>query len=606
MKKRLTFFISALSVYSTLTGCSTQQPDPPQEIDISLSSTNTEADTTIEFGSSITINGSGATIDGNTITITQGGTYSLSGTLSDGQLIVNAGDLDQVKLLLNGVNMTSSTSAPIYIMNADKTTLTLVEGTENIITDATSYHYEDASIDEPNAAIFSKDDLKIDGTGTLIVNANYNNGIASKDDLSIKNGTITVNAVNNGIKGKDSIEIENGTFIINSGGDAVKSDNTTDTTKGYITINGGTFDLVATGDGIQAETNLLINAGTFTIKTGGGSENASSHSSDWGNWMFPGQSQSSSSISEETTSAKGLKAGLNLTIEGGTFTLDSSDDAMHTNDSIIINNGELLITSGDDGIHADTNLEINGGNIDIKKSYEGLESTTITINNGSIHLVANDDGINAAGGNDGSSMGGRPGQNQFSSSTGMIYFNGGYVYVDATGDGIDANGSIEMTGGTVLVNGPTDGGNGALDYDATFNISGGLLIATGSSAMLQTPSTSSSQNTIVVSTNTTAGTLVNIKDTTGTDVVTFAPSKTSQVMIISSPDFKTESTYTISTGGTYSGTETDGLYIDGTYSGGSDLTSLTLSSSVTSNGNLSSGGMGRPSGGMNPSKGMRP
>ena len=170
--------------------------------------------------------------------------------------------------------MTSSTSAPIYIMNADKTTLTLVEGTENIITDATSYHYEDASIDEPNAAIFSKDDLKIDGTGTLIVNANYNNGIASKDDLSIKNGTITVNAVNNGIKGKDSIEIENGTFIINSGGDAVKSDNTTDTTKGYITINGGTFDLVATGDGIQAETNLLINAGTFTIKTGGGSENA--------------------------------------------------------------------------------------------------------------------------------------------------------------------------------------------------------------------------------------------------------------------------------------------------------------------------------------------
>lgn len=606
MKKRLTFFISALSVYSTLTGCSTQQPDPPQEIDISLSSTNTEADTTIEFGSSITINGSGATIDGNTITITQGGTYSLSGTLSDGQLIVNAGDLDQVKLLLNGVNMTSSTSAPIYIMNADKTTLTLVEGTENIITDATSYHYEDASIDEPNAAIFSKDDLKIDGTGTLIVNANYNNGIASKDDLSIKNGTITVNAVNNGIKGKDSIEIENGTFIINSGGDAIKSDNTTDTTKGYITINGGTFDLVATGDGIQAETNLLINAGTFTIKTGGGSENASSHSSDWGNWMFPGQSQSSSSISEETTSAKGLKAGLNLTIEGGTFTLDSSDDAMHTNDSIIINNGELLITSGDDGIHADTNLEINGGNIDIKKSYEGLESTTITINNGSIHLVANDDGINAAGGNDGSSMGGRPGQNQFSSSTGMIYFNGGYVYVDATGDGIDANGSIEMTGGTVLVNGPTDGGNGALDYDATFNISGGLLIAMGSSAMLQTPSTSSSQNTIVVSTNTTAGTLVNIKDTTGTDLVTFAPSKTSQVMIISSPDFKTGSTYTISTGGTYSGTETDGLYIDGTYSGGSELTSLTLSSSVTSNGNLSSGGMGRPSGGMNPSKGMRP
>ena len=194
------------------------------------------------------------TVDENIVTITQGGTYSLSGTLDDGQVIVNAGDLDQVEILLNGVHLTSSTSAPIYVMNADKTTLTLVEGTESVITDAESYVYEDATVDEPNAAIFSKDDLKINGTGSLIVNANYNNGIASKDDLDIKNGDITINAVNNGLKGKDSIEIDNGTFVINSGGDAIKSDNTTDTTKGWITINNGTFNINATGDGIQAET----------------------------------------------------------------------------------------------------------------------------------------------------------------------------------------------------------------------------------------------------------------------------------------------------------------------------------------------------------------
>ena len=149
------------------------------------------------------------TVDENIVTITQGGTYSLSGTLDDGQVIVNAGDLDQVEILLNGVHLTSSTSAPIYVMNADKTTLTLVEGTESVITDAESYVYEDATVDEPNAAIFSKDDLKINGTGSLIVNANYNNGIASKDDLDIKNGDITINAVNNGLKGKDSIEIDN-------------------------------------------------------------------------------------------------------------------------------------------------------------------------------------------------------------------------------------------------------------------------------------------------------------------------------------------------------------------------------------------------------------
>ena len=165
-------------------------------------------------------------------------------------------------------------------------------------------------------------------------------------------------------------------------------------------------------------------------------------------------------------------------------------------------------------------------------------------------------------------MNGRPGQNNLSSTSGMIYFNGGYVYVNASGDGLDANGSIEMSGGTVIVDGPTDGGNGALDYDATFNISGGLLIASGSNAMLQTPSSSSSQNTIVVSSNTSSHTLVNIQDSTGTDLITYAPSKSSQVIMISSPEFKTGETYTISTGGTSTGTEIDGLYKGGSYSGG--------------------------------------
>ena len=556
MKKQLTFFISALSIYSTLIGCSKQQPNTSDEAiqENIVESTNQDhsaADTTIEFGSSITVNGTGVTVDENIVTITQGGTYSLSGTLDDGQVIVNAGDLDQVEILLNGVHLTSSTSAPIYVMNADKTTLTLVEGTESVITDAESYVYEDATVDEPNAAIFSKDDLKINGTGSLIVNANYNNGIASKDDLDIKNGDITINAVNNGLKGKDSIEIDNGTFVINSGGDAIKSDNTTDTTKGWITINNGTFNLTATGDGIQAETDLLINGGTFTIETGGGSENSSSKSSSWGVWGIPGHAQTSSSSSEETTSAKALKAGVNLTVEDGSFNIDSSDDSIHTNDSIVINGGSFTIASGDDGIHADTTLDINGGTIDITKSYEGLESTTITINDGTIHLIASDDGINAAGGNDGSAMNGRPGQNNFSSTSGMIYFNGGYVYVNASGDGLDANRSIEMSGGTVIVDGPTDGGNGALDYDATFNISGGLLIHYGSNAMLQTPSSSSSQNTIVVSSNTSSHTLVNIQDSTGTDLICLCASKSSQVIMISSPEFKTGETYTISTGGTY-------------------------------------------------------
>ena len=615
MNKRLAFLMVALSAYSTLSGCTTSPTDTSEIVTVGNSSNSTNLNssnndsnviysdssadvTTIELGSTIQINGDGVNVENNTITVTKGGTYQLNGTLSNGQLVVNASDTDKVELQLNGVEITSQTTAPIFIMNADKTTLTLMDGTKNIITDASTYVYEDATNDEPNAAIFSKDDLKIDGTGSLTVNANYNNGIASKDDLDIKNGNITITAINNGLKGKDSIEIENGTFVIKSGGDAIKSDNTTDTTKGWITINGGNFDLVATGDGIQAETNLVVNNGSFNIETGGGSENSSSTSSGWGQWAPPGY-QETTSGTEETTSAKALKAGVNVTIEGGTFNIDSSDDAIHTNDSIVINGGELIISSGDDGIHADTTLEINGGKIDIKKSYEGLESVTLTINDGNIHLVASDDGMNAAGGNDNSAMNNRPGKNHFSSGNGMIYLNGGYVYLDATGDGIDANGSIEMTNGTVIVNGPTNGGNGILDYDSNFDISGGLLIGAGSSEMLQTPSTSSTQNTMVVNTNLSNGTLLNIKDKSGNNILTFTPSKSAQCIIISSPNLKAGETYTISTGGSSTGTELDGLYTGGSYSGGAELTTLTLSNTVTTYGSASHG-MNTMGGGMLP------
>ena len=615
MNKRLAFLMVALSAYSTLSGCTTSPTDTSEIVTVGNSSNSTNLNssnndsnviysdssadvTTIKLGSTIQINGDGVNVENNTITVTKGGTYQLNGTLSNGQLVVNASDTDKVELQLNGVEITSQTTAPIFIMNADKTTLTLMDGTKNIITDASTYVYEDATTDEPNAAIFSKDDLKIDGTGSLTVNANYNNGIASKDDLDIKNGNITITAINNGLKGKDSIEIENGTFVIKSGGDAIKSENTTDTTKGWITINGGNFDLVATGDGIQAETNLVVNNGSFNIETGGGSENSSSTSSGWGQWAPPGY-QETNSDTEETTSAKALKAGVNVTIEGGTFNIDSSDDAIHTNDSIVINGGELIISSGDDGIHADTTLEINGGKIDIKKSYEGLESVTLTINDGNIHLVASDDGMNAAGGNDNSAMNNRPGKNHFSSGNGMIFLNGGYVYLDATGDGIDANGSIEMTNGTVIVNGPTNGGNGILDYDSNFDISGGLLIGAGSSEMLQTPSTSSTQNTMVVNTNLSNGTLLNIKDKSGNNVLTFTPSKSAQCIIISSPNLKAGETYTISTGGSSTGTELDGLYTGGSYSGGAELTTLTLSNTVTTYGSASHG-MNIMGGGMMP------
>ncbi|MBN1933777.1 MAG: carbohydrate-binding domain-containing protein [Anaerolineae bacterium] len=544
-------------------------------------------------GNSITLDGSNATVNDSVITITSAGVYSISGILDDGQIIIDTQDKETVVLILNGANIACSTSAPIYMLNAEKTVITLADGTENAVTDGASYILENPESDEPNAAIFSNDDLTINGTGSLIVNANYNNGIASKDNLKITGGNITVNAVNDGIKGRNYIAVKDGTITVNAGGDGLQSNNDEDAEKGYILIEGGTLNITAGMDGIQAETRLMISGGDIAISSGGGSVNGSSKAS-WGNW---------GTENNTADSAKGLKAGVDVTITGGTITIDSSDDAVHSNTSITIDGGDILLTSGDDGIHSDSTLEINGGDINITQSYEGIESATITINDGSIRIVASDDGINTAGGVDSSALNGRPGQNEFAISGNYhLYIHGGYVAVDAVGDGIDSNGPMDMTAGVVIINGPTSNGNGPLDYMGTFNITGGFLVAVGSSGMAQAPSMSSTQYSVMhnFTSPQAAGTLVHIETKDGEDILTFVPTKAYQSVLLSSPELKNGSTYVVYSGGSSTGTVTDSLYSGGTYTAGAPVTSLTISSMVTGGtggGFPGGGGRTRPGGG---------
>lgn len=553
---------------------------------------------------SIFVDGKGATVDGTKVTITDAGTYTLSGELDDGQIIVDAEDSDKVNIILNGVTIKCSNSAPIYVMNADKIIISLAEGSDNTIEDASEYVFEASDSNEPNAAIYSKDDLTINGTGELLVNANYNNGISSNDNLKINGGDIIVVSTNHGLKGKDSVTIKDGNIEVNAGGDGIKTDNAEEEDKGNISIEGGSLNITSEQDGIQADKNINILSGDITISTGGGSVNSSTKNqgSSWGKW---GREQQTTTTGTDTSSAKGIKAGVNITIDNGNLNIDSSDDSIHTNDTVEINGGTINIASGDDGIHSDTYMEINGGKIDITKSYEGIESANITINDGEIHVASNDDGINISGGNDGSSISGRPGKNMFSSSSdGMLTINGGYIYVDALGDGLDSNGSITMAGGTAIVNGPTDNGNGALDYDGDFTMDGGVLIAAGSSGMLQAPGTSSSQYTISTTLSSQeARTLFNITSSDGKEIITFAPSKTYESVVVSSPDIEKGETYSINIGGTYSGSEKDGLYSDGEYLGGTENFTCTTSSVVTNVGRQ--GGMMQGGGSMRKPNGIR-
>ncbi len=562
-----------------------------------------DADAAITLnGDSIAFEGSGALVNGNVITITSAGTYSVSGTLNNGQIVIDSTDEEKITLLLNGASITNATSAPLYVLNAAKTVIELVADTQNTVTDGATYVFENVDTTEPNAAIFSNDDLTIKGSGSLTVNANYKNGIVSDDDLKITGGTITINAVNDGIKGKSSVAVKDGVLTINAGGDGIQSTDEEDTEKGTVAIEGGTLYINATLDGIQAATTLAVSAGTLNITSGGGSVNGISKVENWGGRGMPNMPDQTT-VEEDVDSTKGLKAGVAVTITGGILNIDSADDSIHANDSILVEAGELTLTSGDDGMHADAALTIDAGTLTITESYEGIESSVITINGGTLHITASDDGINVAGGNDASGFGGRPGQGNFmDTGNNFLYINDGYIYVDAVGDGIDSNGSIEMNAGTVLVNGPTNNGNGPLDYLGTFNLNGGVLVAAGSSGMAQAPSSSSTQYALMVNFNSMlpAATLMHFQDQNGQELITFVPAKEFQSILISTPDIQNGDSVDVYYGGSYDGSLLDGLYTSGTYSAGTLLTTLEISGVVTgagSGGGMLPGGGGMPGGG---------
>lgn len=543
--------------------------------------------TVISFSeSSVEVDGDNVTVDGTSVTITGEGTYLIRGECSDGQILVAADDA-KVQLVLDGLTLSSSTS-PLVVESADKVFLTLADGSENILSDASDYTLtvDDSDVD---AVIFSKDDLTINGTGTLVVNGQKKHGIVSKDDLVITGGNLQVTAVSCAINGKDNVRITGGVFTLQAGTDGIRSDNDEEEELGYIFISDGTFAIAAENDGIQAETVCVIEGGKFAIASGGGSENAAAHTESF--WT-------TSENEEESESTKGIKAGTALVLTGGNFTIDSADDSVHSNGSITIDNVTLVCRSGDDGVHADNALTVNSGTITVEESYEGLEAGTVTINDGTIDITASDDGINAAGGSDedssGTNTGGR--WDMFDvDATKHIIFNGGYVVVNASGDGLDSNGDITINDGVVLVSGPTDNANGSLDCGTEITINGGVLVAVGSSGMAEGVS-SDTQASIYTNLSSTveAGTSVTLCTEDGTVLASFTPQKRYQNVIISTPEMTTDTTYVLVTGATVENTDSYGYAAQSACEGGTS-TEVTASLSSASSGGMGMGG--QPMGG---------
>lgn len=581
-------------------------------------------------------NPSNLTISGANVTITASSEISVSGESTSGQLAVNvdktAEPEGKVVLNLEGLTLSNSSAAPIYVEAiGDEVQISAKNGTTNTISDGTShtdtYVDSDGNTNTVNGAIFSRDDLKLKGKGTLIVNGNTEDGIVCKNDLKIWNGNITVNAADDGIRGNDSVRIGDpdaadysslsvtvNTNNGSSGGDGIKT-NSDEDGKGYVTINGGTVNIDSYADGIQAEQTFTMNGGELNITTYQGSNFTGSASGGNGGWGG-GMGGNDGNSNKTDISAKGIKAvgvydeagttwqsGGDLIVNGGMITIDSSDDSLHCGGDMQLLGGSMTLATADDGAHSDHALTIGstGGDYDapyvnITKSYEGIEGVDITQNSGTVMVTSSDDGYNAAGGADssgnnnsggwGQGSWGGPGGGSSSDGSQTMTFNGGYAYVNAAGDGLDSNGNIYFNGGYVFVS-QTGGGNGPLDCGDSNNsitYSGGTVIAAGSSDMFETPSSYSFLSTTSVS----AGQTITFTDASGNVLATFTLPNGSAEMVMCSQ----ESSVTCYTGGTLSGTtyfasqdSTNRCGYGGTISGGTAV-------SASSGGNSDPGGGG--------------
>lgn len=521
-------------------------------------------------GSSAECDSDAVRISGGTVTILDEGTYIISGTLNDGMIVVASDDTDKTQLVLNGVSIHCETSAAIYISGSDKAFITLAPGSENTLSNGGTF----TAIDENNidAVVYSRADLTMNGAGSLTVESPGGHGIVCKDDLVFTGGSYTVNCASHGVDANDSIRVAAGSFVIASGKDGFHAENNDDASLGYVYIAGGSMDITCEGDGISAGAWLRIDDGAFGILSGGGSVNAENKISDnWGGFMGgmgggpggrPGGNgggpggrggadpgKTSTETAEDSTSIKGIKAAGDLTVNGGTFTVDSADDAIHSNGSLTVNGGVFDIKSGDDGFHADEAMTVNGGTILISESYEGIEGLSVTVAGGEISIRAGDDGLNAAGGTDASGMGGFRGGDMFGASPdSFITVSGGGLYINAGGDGIDSNGALLISGGNVIVSGPVTGDTAVLDYGSTGTITGGTFIGTGAIQMAVT-FTDSEQGVISVSVGgQKAGTLITLTDSSGAVVMEYTADQDFALVILSSPDLVTGEEYTITVG----------------------------------------------------------
>lgn len=477
----------------------------------------------------------GVTVSDGVITITKAGNYKLTGTY-EGQIKVEAADSDMVRLILDNATITNSTGAAINVVEADEVVIYTASGTTNTVSDGSSY--SDTASGSPDAAIYSKSDLTLAGEGTLKVEGKYEEGIHTTDGLVIASGTLEVNAANTGIKGKDYVDILDGTITVTATKDGIKATNDTDGNRGWVRLSGGTVNISAGDDGFKAERVLEISGGTLNI----------------------------------TESNEGIEAQY-INILDGTVNVTSSDDGI---------NASYSTTTTTDSTSTESASTSTTQTTQTTQGTQGNQNSAPQAPSGSAGQAPAGGGQapsgtmgqppagGGAGGGMGGGMGGGGGTFEVVDAT--INISGGTVTVNANGDGIDSNGTATLSGGTLIVNGPFTGGNASLDTNGDLLLNGTTVTAANSGDMFEAPSTNSTSGYVKISnvSNLSAGTTVQVADSSGNVVANYkvTNSSTALILVSSSKITKGES-YTVYT-------TTDSV----------DASSTTLASNATSLGSF--------------------
>ena len=487
-----------------------------------------------------------AAVDGEVL-ISEEGDYIFQGSLSNVQIVVDAKGAN-VSLIFAGAQVTNEADAALYVKDAKKVVVTLQEDSENTL--SCTGEYDSDNEDTVNAVIYSKNVLVLEGSGLLSINSEYGDGIKAKENLTITGGDFDIDVAGDGIDSSGVLQIDDGIFdILCAGG----CENGETHLEQNFTGGGKMQNMGEKPEGAGRKEQGELPEGVELPEQGELPEEL--EPPEQGELSEDGErpeiNETSADVeqngtdSDETISSKGIKSDTDIKINGGSIKIDSADDAIHSNGTVTIDAGVLELASGDDGIHAESELIVAGGNIKVTKCYEGLEGSDVTINDGDIEVTSDDDGLNAAGDTN---------ETVDSTAEYKITINGGYLYVCANGDGIDSNGDIEINGGTVYVDGPSNNGNSAIDFGERSKaiVNGGTLVAVGSSGMAEEFDAESTQGFVLVRLDQTAeeGSLVTLTDESGKELISYTAAKTFNCVELRCAELIEGQTYTLTVGET--------------------------------------------------------